>query len=138
LQASQEPPQAVLQQKPSTQLPLMHSEAEVQAPPLGFWLVHLPLKQVLPLAHCESAVQAVGHEAEAPLHKKGAQVGLPGEPAETGLHVPTLPVRLQASHEPPHAVLQQTPSTQLPLPHWLAAEQAVPLVFWGTQVPPLQ
>ena len=35
----------------------------------------------------------------------------------TGVHVPTLPVRLQASHEPPQAVLQQTPSTQLPLSH---------------------
>jgi hypothetical protein len=45
---------------------------------------------------------------------------------------------LQASQEPPHAVLQQTPSTQLPLPHWLAAVQEAPLAFWGTQVPALQ
>jgi hypothetical protein len=45
---------------------------------------------------------------------------------------------LHASHAPPQAVLQQTPSTQLPLPHWLAAEQVVPFVFLGTQVPPLQ
>jgi hypothetical protein len=60
------------------------------------------------------------------------------EPAATGLHVPTLPATLQASHAPPQAVLQQTPSTQLPLPHWLSAEQVVPFVFLSAQVPPLQ
>jgi hypothetical protein len=52
--------------------------------------------------------------------------------------VPTLPATLQASQEPPHAVLQQTPSTQLPLPHWLAAEHVAPLVFLGTHAPALQ
>jgi hypothetical protein len=45
---------------------------------------------------------------------------------------------LHASQEPPQAVLQQTPSTQLPLPHWLAVEHAVPLPSLGTQAPPLQ
>ena len=59
-------------------------------------------------------------------------------PAATGLHVPTLPATLQASQEPPHAVLQQTPSTQLPLPHWLAAEHVAPLVFFGAHTPASQ
>jgi hypothetical protein len=49
-----------------------------------------------------------------------------------------LPGTLQASHAPPQAVLQQTPSTQLPLPHSLAAVQLVPLVSLATQTPPLQ
>jgi hypothetical protein len=59
-------------------------------------------------------------------------------PCATGLHVPTLPATLQASQELPHAVLQHTPSTQLPLPHWLAAEHVAPLVFLGTHAPALQ
>ena len=60
-------------------------------------------------------------------------------PEATGLHVPTLPSRLQASQAPPHAVLQHTPSTQLPLPHWLAALHTAPLFSFGTHAPlPLQ
>jgi hypothetical protein len=55
------------------------------------------------------------------------------------LHVPTLPGRLQASHAPPlHELLQHTPSTQLPLPHWLVAEQVAPFAFFGTQAPASQ
>jgi hypothetical protein len=45
---------------------------------------------------------------------------------------------LQASQEPPQAVLQHTPSTQLPLPHWLAPVQVTPLVFFETHAPALQ
>jgi hypothetical protein len=75
-------------------------------------------------------VQAEGHEADEPLHTYGAHEGVPTLPADTGLHVPTLPARLQASHEPPQAVLQHTPSTQLPLPHSLAAVQVAPLAFF--------
>ncbi len=52
------------------------------------------------------------------------------------LHVPTLPGTLQASQAPPlHEELQHTPSTQLPLPHWLAAPHAAPLASFGTQAP---
>jgi hypothetical protein len=138
LHASQEPVHAVLQQKPSTQLPLWHWEAAVHAPPLGFWLVQAPLKQVLPAAHWVSLAHEVGQEADEPLHRKGAQVGLPELPEATGLHVPTLPGRLHASQEPLHAVLQHTPSAQLPLPHWLAAEQVAPADFFGSQTPALQ
>jgi hypothetical protein len=52
--------------------------------------------------------------------------------------VPTLPGKLQESQAPPQAVLQHTPSTQLPLPHWLLAEQALLLVCFGTHAPALQ
>ena len=96
------------------------------------------MKQVLPLAHWLSFVQVVGQDAEVPLHRNGAQVGLPAPPAATGLHVPTLPARLQASQEPPHAVLQQTPLAQLPETHWPSAPHVAPLVFLGTQAPALQ
>ncbi len=63
---------------------------------------------------------------------------MPALPEATGLQVPTLPVTLQASQEPPQAVLQQTPSTHWPLPHWLAAVHVPPLVFFATQAPALQ
>jgi hypothetical protein len=59
-------------------------------------------------------------------------------PAATGPQVPALPGTLHASHAPVHAELQHTPSTQLPLPHWLLAEQAVLLVCFGTHAPALQ
>ena len=45
----------------------------------------------------------------------------------TGMHVPLLPRTSHAWHCPPHALLQQTPSTQLPEPHWLPAVHAWPL-----------
>jgi hypothetical protein len=79
----------------------------------------------------------------------GAQLPAPSQPAvqlaadgaqrvstPTGLHVPcplTLQ-RLQAEHED---VLQQTPSTQLPLPQSVPTVQAVPLGV-ATQAPPMQ
>jgi hypothetical protein len=66
------------------------------------------------------------------------QVGLPALPAVLTAQVPTEPVRLHASQAPPHAVLQQTPSTQLPEAHWLAAVHTVPLAIFGTQLVPLQ
>jgi len=54
----------------------------------------------------------------------------------TGLHVPTLPATLQASHCPPQATLQHTPSTHWPVPHWFAALQAAPGPPFGTHAPP--
>jgi hypothetical protein len=42
----------------------------------------------------------------------------------TATQVPTLPDTSQAWHWPPQLVLQQTPSTQFPLPHWFDAVQA--------------
>jgi hypothetical protein len=52
-------------------------------------------------------------------------------PAGTGEHVPTLPETLQLRQRPPvvaslHAELQQTPSVQKLLSHWLPAVQAAP------------
>jgi hypothetical protein len=56
----------------------------------------------------------------------------------TATQVPTEPETSQAWHCPPQALLQHTPSTQLPLPHWLAAVQAPPLASFGTHAPALQ
>jgi hypothetical protein len=99
---------------------------------------HTPPLQKLPLLHCASEVQAAGHEVDEPLHTYAPHVGEPGVPATTGLHVPTLPATLHASHAPPQAELQHTPSTHWPLPHWLAPVQEAPLVCLGTHTPPLQ
>ena len=41
-----------------------------------------------------------------------------------------------AWHSPVHAASQQNPSTQLPLEHWPATEQVVPLPLSSAQVPP--
>ena len=51
------------------------------------------------------------------------------------VQVPTVPVRLHASHEPEQAVLQHTPSTQLPLRHPEVLVQLPPLGFWSVQAP---
>jgi hypothetical protein len=75
--------------------------------------------------------QPLGQLALAPLHKYGVQLGLPLEPADTTVHAPRLPATLHASQLPPQAVLQQRPSTQLPLWHALAPLHAAPLVCFG-------
>jgi hypothetical protein len=49
-----------------------------------------------------------------------------------GLQVPTEPVRLQAWQEPPHPVLQQTPSAQWLVVHsWSSPPQLSPMFFLG-------
>jgi hypothetical protein len=49
-----------------------------------------------------------------------------------------LPATLQAAHEPVHASLQQTPSTQNPDAHSPAPAHDVPFGCCGTQVEPEQ
>ncbi len=56
-------------------------------------------------------------------------------PAATFAHVPALLHALQAPQLP---TLQQTPSVQKPLPHWLADEHCMPSPVWLMQVLPLQ
>jgi hypothetical protein len=55
----------------------------------------------------------------------------------TAVHTPTLPGTSQAWHWPLHAVLQQTPSTQLPSTHEFDALQAPPSAIFGTHAPEL-
>lgn len=58
--------------------------------------------------------------------------------ADWNEHVPTDPLRLHASHAPPQAVLQQTPSMQLPETHCVLEVHAWPFVCCAWQVPALQ
>jgi hypothetical protein len=90
LQAWQVPLQALLQQTPSTQIPLAH------------WLL------------CAQAMEFPWRQAPAPLQAPGAvQPGESSWPEGVFAHVPTLPAMLHAWQVPPQEVLQQTPSTQL-------------------------
>jgi len=57
-------------------------------------------------------------------------------PAPTLAHMPALPPTLQAWQVGQLGLEQQTPSTQLPVPHSLPAMQLAPGPFLGTQLPP--
>ena len=56
-------------------------------------------------------------------------------PFDTAPQTPSTPepflTALQAEHKPAHAVLQHTPSTQLPVMHWEFAVQVWPLPWSG-------
>ena len=136
LQLAQAPEQEVLQQVPPTQNAEAHSFAEAQSCPLAFFTVQVPLGlQKEPGGHCESRVQPPGQMGALPLQVAGAQLGLPGLPAGLNWQVPGADARLQLSQAPEQALLQQVPSTQKPLRHWLPWPQACPRLFLGTQAP---
>jgi hypothetical protein len=59
-------------------------------------------------------------------------------PPVTKPQVPTAPSRVQEEQEPSQAELQQTPSTQKPVPHSAAVVQAAPGVSGGVQIPERQ
>jgi hypothetical protein len=81
-------------------------------------------------------VQTVGQLPEVPSHTRWFEhAGAPGVPSDTGVHVPREPGRLQTSQEPAQALLQQTPSTQTLVWHWLAPLQGCPGGLFGWQVP---
>ncbi len=111
----------------------MHSFAPAQLWPFAFletqWFE--PSHQ-LPLEQPASLVQVPGQLVPEPLHRYGAQLGLPVEPAGLGVHVPKLPDTLHASQAAPQAVLQQYPSMQLPLVHSTALAQLWPFAFLAT------
>ncbi len=113
------PLQMLPQQKLSTQKVLAHSAPMVQAVPLANGAAHAPAVQV-----------------RAPEHSLSGSV-----PAVTSPQVPFAPPVLaaeQAWQVPPHAVLQQTPSTQLPLEHWLLPVHAEPWASFATHALPEQ
>jgi hypothetical protein len=53
-------------------------------------------------------------------------------------HVPTLFASVHVLQVSPHAVSQQTPSTQLPLTHWSAPPHIAPFAFFSVHVVPMQ
>jgi len=130
--------QAVAPQTYGLQL-VVTSAGQEPAPSHDAAAVAVPAAQLAP-RHC-----TVGYAQAAPLapSQDPPQVPLPlqavrrpcGAPL-TATHWPTCPARSQAWHCPPQAWLQQTPSAQLPLPHWFAPPQASPSAFFATQAPP--
>ena len=136
LQLAHAPEQEVLQQVPVTQNAEAHWFAEAHSCPLAFFIVQVPLALQNELAgHCESSVQPPGQMGALPLQVAGAQLGLPGLPAGLNRQVPGADARLQLSQAPVQALLQQVPSTQKPLRHWLPRTQACPRLLRGTQAP---
>jgi len=85
---------------------------------------------------------SAGQVALAPVHCSAASQGPPEAlhtvAADCSVQVPMLPVRLQASQAPLHAVVQQTPSTQLPEVHWVSLEQFVPFESFARHMVPPQ
>jgi hypothetical protein len=107
LHDTQVPWQALSQHTPSEQNPLAQAAPEVQAVPLA--AAHLPVPS-----------HAVWPE----------QLPATWVPAAAAVQVPKLPATLHDWQGPAHvADSQHTPSTQLPLAHWLAKSllQPVPL-----------
>jgi hypothetical protein len=88
--------------------------------------------------HWASEAQVAPQLAEVPVHRYGPHAGLPALPATTREHVPSLPFTSQALQAPSQTLLQHTPSTHWPLPHWLLAVHAPAVVFFGTQAPASQ
>lgn len=85
---------------------------------------------------------SVGQVALEPVQFSATSQG-PPEARQTvaavfGVQVPTVPERLHASQVPPHAVLQQTPSTQFPEVHIASSEHATPLATFGRHEAPPQ
>src|SRR5579862_2231453 len=67
------------------------------------------------------------HVEPSPAHAARGETGAP----VTGEHVPTSPATLHAWHCPPHALLQQTPSTQKPDTHCFASVHAAPFACFA-------
>jgi len=128
--------QAPSQQTPSTQKPEAQALAPLQDSPGARFAVQVPALQKLPALQSASEPHGLAHVEPVPLHWKRPHSLDGSVEAATGLQVPTLPVLLQASQVPLHAVVQQVLSAQKPVAHWLAAVQAWPAPLLHTQVPP--
>ena len=140
---------------PPTHLPCMHVSFCVQpflstheVPSIASGLVQpfMAGSQTPAVWHMSSATHCTGLPAmQVPsMHVSFWVQTLPSSQAlpESGEHTPSTgaPAALEhASHAPPlHAVLQQTPSTQLPLRHCAEVPHAVPSVSGEPHFPPMQ
>ena len=121
--------------------------AAVQAPPLHTLAspTAVPSAWQRPVAH--TVPSGWLRQAPLPSHRpSGPQVaaGCDGHwlgstgasPSGTGEQVPIRPGTLQAWQVPVQALLQQTPSTQLPLPHssWQPQASPMPIFIMGARV----
>jgi hypothetical protein len=111
---------------PGVQMPVMHAPALVSdAAPVG----HVGLEQVVPFGYFSqwpppSHLPSVAHAA-APWSVQN-EVGA-GVPAGSGVHAPV--PAAHAAHDGQLAEPQHTPSTQLPLMHWVPVVHARPLAL---------
>jgi hypothetical protein len=137
LHARQVPVQALVQQTPSTQVPLRHSLEAAQVRPASFFGRQRPDSQRFPALQSTSAAQVALH---APRPSQVLRPHSPAEsvPAAVGVHPPTSPGTLQATQAPSQALLQQTPSTQKPLAQSVFTAQVRPLPFGPAHAPPEQ
>jgi hypothetical protein len=119
----QEPQEAELQQKPPTQLPVVHWLLTVQAAPTVLWFEQVPALQKSPAMQLALLVQLVGQPGVVPLQTKGEQDGFPAPVTSAQLPV------AQLWQAPQLAEPQQKPPTQLPLAHSVAPVQAVPFAI---------
>jgi hypothetical protein len=97
-----------------------HAPAPLQLPTVVAVPAVQPAPHALPLgsehALRSDPLQLAAEHAGSPV--PGVQAGrAPCGAPVTGVHTPAEPARLQASHWPPHAALQQRPSAQKPLAH---------------------
>jgi hypothetical protein len=120
LQAVQVAVQAVLQQNPSAQFPVMHWEERVQAAPCACRTVQTPATQASPLTQSEPTMQAfpVAHAAQVP------------PPQSTSVSLPFLTPSEQVG-------TRQTPPEQTLLEQSEEMRQTLPLAQ-AAQVPPPQ
>jgi hypothetical protein len=103
------------------------------------------VKVVVPQPTPASTKPLLGHAALVPSQRSSAsQVPLAVRHTRLGPSSPHVPsvvapcATLHASHAPAHAVLQHTPSTQLPDWHSVAPPHTTPLTFFAEQYVPLQ
>jgi len=135
LHARHVPEQSVPQQTPSTHCPAAHCAVRAQAAPSASFCTQAPPTHASPAAQSASAVHHDGQLSRDPLQTYGAQVGAPADCAATGLQTPTLPACAHASHAPPQALPQQTPSAQWALTHSPSRLHAAPFTARCRQVP---
>jgi hypothetical protein len=135
------PGQAAVMAVPSTQLP-----APSQAPALVVsWLpVHedVPGQLVVAATNAHAPPPFPPLWSQSPVRPQAVPLAahsLSGSVlAATAAQVPLAPpvlLEMQASQVPAQPLLQQTPSTQNPLEHWLVAEQMTPFPCLGVQAP---
>ena len=98
---------------PATQLLLWHCAALLHTAPLARSATHVVPLQYDAAVQSVLVVHVVGQLAVAPLQVYEPLAAFP-VPAGCSEQVPASPGRLHASHAPPHAPSQQTPSVQNP------------------------
>jgi hypothetical protein len=115
-----------------------HAPAPLQpAESVATPLLHDASRHVVELSGYAQAVRLAPSHAPPQRLPSLAQVGrAPCGAPPTAVQVPTLPATSQASHWPPQATLQQTPSTQFEFAHWESAEQFEPSISLEMEMPP--